>query len=74
MTKNQHHVTYKNNQWQGKKTGADRAAVVGKTKQEVVDKTREISKNQKTEFVIHNQDGKIAQKDSHQKDNYPPKG
>lgn len=43
------------------------------TKSEAVDIAREISKNQKTELVIHDQKGKIQQKDSHGNDPCPPK-
>lgn len=73
---NSHHVTFnqETQKWQGKRAGADRASVTGNTKKEVVDKTREISRNQKTELKIHNKDGKIAQSDSHGNDNCPPKG
>lgn len=44
------------------------------TKKTVINYARNISKNQKSELVIHNKDGKIAQKDSHGHDSYPPKG
>lgn len=73
---NSHHVTFnqETQKWQGKRTGADRASVTGDTKKEVVDKTREISRNQKTELKIHNKDGKISQSDSHGNDDFPPKG
>ncbi len=72
---NSHHVTFnkETNKWEGKRVGAKRASVVGETKDEVVKKTREISKNQGTELKIHNKDGKISQSDSHGKDPYPPK-
>lgn len=36
-----------------------------KTKEEAIDYGREVSRNQGTEFIIHNKDGKIAQKDIH---------
>jgi len=34
---------------------------------------REVSRNQKTEFIIHNKDGKISRSDSHGNDPCPPK-
>jgi len=72
---NSHHVTFnnENQKWQGKKAGAKKTSVTGDTKKEVVDKTREISKNQGTELKIHNKDGKISQSDSHGNDPNPPK-
>ncbi len=71
---NSHHVTFNNEtkKWQGKKAGAERASTTGDTKKEVVDATRKISQNQKTELKIHNKDGKIAQSDSHGNDPCPP--
>lgn len=73
---NSHHVTFnkETQKWQGKKAGGERASVTGETKKEVVDKTREISRNQKTELKIHNLDGKISQSDSHGNDKCPPQG
>lgn len=60
--------------WNIKKSGADRASSHHNTKKEAVKIAREISRNQKTELVIHNKNGRIAQKDSHGNDTYPPKG
>lgn len=75
MSRNEHHVVPNHNGgWDGKKNGAERASVHGETKQEVIDKTREISKNQGTELVIHGLDGRIQSSDSHGKDPCPPKG
>lgn len=42
-------------------------------KDDAVDRGREISRNQGTELVIHNTDGKISRSDSHGKDPCPPK-
>ena len=44
------------------------------TKKDTVDRARPISKNQGTELVIHNKDGKISQKNSYGNDPFPPKG
>lgn len=57
-----------------KKGGADRASGHFEDKKDVIRQGREINQNQKTEFVIHNKDGKIAQSDSHGHDPNPPKG
>ena len=48
-------------------------AFIRKQKKEAVDKGREISKNQDTELVIHNKNGKISNPDSHGNDPCPPK-
>ncbi len=54
--------------WQVKKAGNDKASAVTETKKEAVDLGRELAKKEQSELVIQNQDGKIAQKDSHGND------
>ena len=60
--------------WNVKRGGAERASGHFDKKQDAVDASREISRNQGTELKIHNLDGKIAQSDSHGNDPKPPKG
>lgn len=69
-----HHVIPRGSEWAVKGEGNSRVTVVTNTKQEAIDRAREISKNQGTELVIHNRNGQISQKDSHGHDPYPPKG
>lgn len=64
----------RNGGWDVKKGGAERATSHHDTKQQAVDKGREISRNQGTELRIHNRDGRISQSDSHGNDPHPPKG
>lgn len=59
--------------WDIKQSNAQRASEHHAKKEEAVKRAREISKNQKTELVIHNMDGKIEKKDSHGNDPCPPK-
>lgn len=59
--------------WDVKRGGAGRTSGHFKTKQEAVDRGREISRNQGTELRIHNRDGRIARSDSHGHDPCPPK-
>ena len=47
--------------WDVKKSGAERVSVHTTTKQEAVDRGREISRNQGSEFVIHGKDEQIQQ-------------
>lgn len=68
------HVVPRGTKWAVKGEGNSRATILTNTKQEAIDKAREISKNQGTELVIHNRDGKISKKDSHGNDTCPPKG
>ncbi|KAB2800013.1 DUF2188 domain-containing protein [Brucella anthropi] len=54
--------------WNVKRGGASRSSGHFDTKQQAVDRAREISRNAQSELKIHNQDGKIAQSDSHGND------
>ncbi|QOX77909.1 DUF2188 domain-containing protein [Trichlorobacter lovleyi] len=74
MSRDEHHVVPNpDSGWDVKRNGAQRASVHTDTKQDAVDKGREISQNQGTELVIHNKDGKISNSDSHGNDPCPPK-
>ena len=74
MSKTHHVVHDPNGGWNIKHGGAERSSGHFDTKQQAVDRAREISSNQGTELYIHNMDGKIGQKDSHGNDPCPPKG
>lgn len=74
MPRDEHHVVpNKNGGWDVKRNGSDRASAHTDTKKEAIDKARTISKNQDTELIIHNKDGKIANSDSHGNDPCPPR-
>ena len=60
--------------WNVKRGGGDRASTHHDTKQDAINRGREISRNQGTELRIHNRDGRISGSDSHGGDPYPPKG
>lgn len=75
MSREEHHVVPNpKGGWDVKRNGADRASGHFDTKKEATDWGRDVSRNKKTELVIHNKDGKISGADSHGKDPYPPKG
>lgn len=75
MVRQSHHVVHNSGGgWDVKKGGADRASGHFETKAEAIDAGRDISIKQRTEFVIHNMDGRIAESDSHGGDPYPPRG
>lgn len=74
MSKTRHVVPNSEGGWDSKRGGAKRASKHFERKQDAVDYSRELSKKQKTELVIHKKDGKIQRKDSHGNDNFPPKG
>lgn len=72
--KSHHVVPAPNGGWNIKKGGADRASAHNETKAKAIDIARKISKNQGSELVIHNKNGRISQSDSHGNDPYPPRG
>ena len=72
--KTHHVVPNKSGGWDIKKGGGERSIRHHDKKSDAVKDARQISKNQNSELVIHNKDGKIADKDSHGNDPYPPKG
>ena len=74
MSKNQHVVPSKKGGWDVKGDGNSKATKHFDTKQPAIDYGRQTSRNQKSELVIHNKDGRIAKKDSHGHDPHPPKG
>lgn len=72
---NSHHVVPNpDGGWDVKKGGSDRSSGHFNTQEKAVDRGREISRNQKTELLIHGRDGRIREKDSHGGDTFPPKG
>lgn len=75
MTKKTHHVVPNSNGgWDVKKGGSEKASNHFDKKTDAIDKGREISQNQNSEFYIHGKDGRIQSKDSHGNDPNPPRG
>ena len=72
--KSHHVVPNPNGGWDVKRGGAERASGHFDTKAQAIERGREISRNQGTEFRIHNKDGRIASNDSHGHDPNPPRG
>lgn len=75
MGRDEHHVVPNaDGGWDVKRSGGEKASRHLDTKQDAIDFARQVSKNQETELVIHNKDGKISGSDSHGSDPHPPKG
>ena len=74
MSNTRHVVPNPDGGWDSKKGGAKRASKHFDTKKECEDYSREKSRSDKSELVIHGKDGKIQRKDSHGNDKHPPKG
>ena len=75
MPRKTHHVVPDKDRggWNIKKGGGDKAIKHFDKKQDAVDSAREISRNQRSELVIHKKDGTIQNSDSHGGDPCPPK-
>lgn len=69
-----HVVPSKSDGWAVRQSGASRASRLFLTKQPAVTYGRKLSQGQNGEFVIHNRNGRIAQKNSHGNDPFPPRG
>lgn len=74
MSKRNQHVVPREVGWAVRGAGAQRDTQVFDRKQDAVDRAREISQNQKSELVVHGQNGRIQYKDSHGNDTFPPRG
>ncbi len=66
MAREEHHVVPDPDEgWNVKKGGDPTVIIHTETKEEAIQKGREISIREKTEFIIHGKDGKIQESDSH---------
>lgn len=73
MAKNVH-VTKRDNGWAVKTAGSEKAVKITETQKEAIEVGKSIAQNQKSELIVHGVDGKIREKNTYGKDNYPPKG
>ncbi len=73
MGNNQHVLPHPDG-WQVKGEGNKRATIVMPTQAEAIETAREIAINNKSELLIHGQNGQVRQKNSYGNDPYPPKG
>ena len=74
MARDEHHVLPNpNGGWDVKRNNAKRESIHTETKAAAVKAGRQISTNQRTEFVIHGMNGKIQNPDSHGNDPCPPR-
>ena len=60
--------------WAVRKDGAARVTKYFDTQAEADALGRSIAKNQQTEYALHDQKGRIREKDSYGNDPFPPKG
>ena len=73
MAKKDQHVTpHPDGGWQVIGAGNKKATARTDTQADAIKIARDIAKNQQSEVVIHNKQGKIRDKDSYGKDPCPP--
>jgi hypothetical protein len=73
MAKKPVHVTPRDDGWAVMREGNQRASSVHATQKEAEKAGRQAAHKDKTEFFLHNRQGKIRQRDSYGSDPYPPK-
>lgn len=71
---NPQHVVHRPNGWAVIGAGNSRDTVHTTTQREAIELAREIAINQRSEVIIHGEDGKIRERNSYGNDPHPPKG
>ena len=74
MRKNQHVTPHPSGGWQVKGSGNSKATKRTSTQAEAVKIARSIAINQKSELLIHGENGRIREKNSYGNDPLTPKG
>ncbi|MGH3848943.1 MAG: DUF2188 domain-containing protein [Pseudonocardiaceae bacterium] len=60
--------------WANRREGSDKVSKTFDTKRDAQAAGRDTAEREKTEHVIHKQDGTIGEKNTYGNDPYPPKG
>ncbi len=74
MSKKNQHVVPHGDDWAVKGAGNSKATSVHLTQAGAIERAREIAQNQKSELLIHGENGRIREKNSYGNDPFPPKG
>ena len=73
MTKNRNqHVVPAKDGWAVRRAGSPKATKMFGTQREAIERGREIARNQGSELLIHGRDGRIREKSTYGRDQYPP--
>lgn len=71
--KNQHVVPHKDG-WAVRGAGNSKATSTHATQERAIEAAKAIAKNQSSEMLIHNRQGRIRERNTYGKDPHPPKG
>ena len=73
MGKNQHVVPH-NNAWAVRGEGNGKVTSTHSTQREAIEQAKSIAQNQRSEMLIHGENGQIRERNSYGNDPFPPKG
>lgn len=74
MAKKDVHVVPRGSGWAVEKSGGKRASKVTETQREAISAGKKIAEREKSELVVHGENGRIREKNSYGNDPNPPKG
>ena len=74
MSKKNQHVVPHTDGWAVKGAGNQKATSVHQTQREAIETARDIARNQRSEMLIHGENGRIRERNTYGDDPYPPKG
>lgn len=74
MTKKNQHVVPHSDGWAVKGAGNTRATSVHGTQRDAIEAARDIARNQRSEMLIHGENGRIRERNTYGDDPNPPKG
>ena len=74
MTRRNQHVVPHPCGWAVNPAGGQKPSSVHRTQQEAINRAREIAQNQRTELIVHGEDGRIRERTSYGNDPVPPSG
>lgn len=72
--RNRHHVVPHNKGWAVRRERSERASTVTRTKDDAVERAREIAERERGGVVIHRQNGTIQEERTYGPDPFPPRG
>ena len=74
MSKKNQHVVPKGNAWGVRGAGNEKLTRIVPTQSQAIIIARKIAINQGSEMLIHGKNGRIRERNTYGKDNFPPRG
>lgn len=69
-----HHVVKHPEGWAVRREGSDRASAVRPTKEQAVERGKEIAQREQGSIVVHKENGRIQEERTYGNDPFPPRG